>query len=226
MKARGYRIVHVVPATAELAATPTEPQQWRLRPLSENVATSHWPPIPNFVFAESPMLPGPWLSDSYWNDEWLTPSDRAMRRTGAVSLPRQAPWPRQMPLPRLGAVNALPVPAQSVFEFSGRIAAGGPGGRRATLAPRRTGGLGRACRNMRSTAPCSCRRKPAPPGGRAAENPAAQPRRPQPAGMRRSPAGSAEAFGPGQEKKRLTAQFVTILAMHSSTTMARKNRSI
>ena len=104
MKARGYRIVHVVPATAELPATPTEPQQWRSRPLPENVAASRWPKIPNFVFAESPMLPGPWLSDSYWNDEW----------------PRQAPWPRQMPLPLLGAVNALPVPGQSVFEFRDR----------------------------------------------------------------------------------------------------------
>jgi len=105
MKARGYRIVHVVPATAELAATPTEPQQWRSRPLPENVASAHWPRIPHFVFAGSPMLPGPWLSDSYWNDEW----------------PRLAPWPRQMPLPQLGAVNALPVPGQSVFEFSGRL---------------------------------------------------------------------------------------------------------
>ncbi len=103
MKARGYRIVHVVPATAELPATPTEPQQWRRHPLPENVANSHWPKIPNFVFAGSPMLPGPWLSDSYWNDEWP---------------PQHAPWPR--PLPLLSAVNALPVPAQSVFEFSGR----------------------------------------------------------------------------------------------------------
>lgn len=111
MKARGYRIVHVVPATAELPATPTEPQQWRRHPAPENVATSHWPRIPNFVFAGSPMLPGPWLSDSYWNDEWLT-------HTGAVQLRRQTPWPRQMPLPLLSAVSVLPVPDQSVFEFS------------------------------------------------------------------------------------------------------------
>jgi peptidoglycan/xylan/chitin deacetylase (PgdA/CDA1 family) len=104
MKARGYRIVHVVPATAELAATPTEPQQWRSRPLPENVASSHWPRIPHFVFAGSQMLPGPWLSDSYWNDEWP---------------PQHAPWPR--PLPLLDAVNALPVPGQSVFEFNGRL---------------------------------------------------------------------------------------------------------
>lgn len=118
LKARGYRVVHVVPATSELAATPTEPQQWRLHPPSENVAISRWPKIPDFVFAGNEMLPGPWLSDSYWNDERLTPSDRARRRTGAVPLPR--PWPRQMPLPLLDAAIALPVPALSVFELRDR----------------------------------------------------------------------------------------------------------
>ena len=51
LKARGYRIVHVVPATPDRPATPTEPQQWLLHPPSENVAISHWPKIPNFVFA-------------------------------------------------------------------------------------------------------------------------------------------------------------------------------
>ena len=35
LKARGYRIVHVVPATPERPATPTEPQQWQLHPASE-----------------------------------------------------------------------------------------------------------------------------------------------------------------------------------------------
>ena len=52
LKARGYRIVHVVPATPEQPATPTEPQQWQLHPPSETVAISRWPRIPNFVFAE------------------------------------------------------------------------------------------------------------------------------------------------------------------------------
>ena len=32
LKARGYRIVHVVPATPERPATPTEPQQWQMQP--------------------------------------------------------------------------------------------------------------------------------------------------------------------------------------------------
>src|SRR5262249_38683176 len=31
LKARGYKIVHVVPATAKLAKTPTDPAQWALR---------------------------------------------------------------------------------------------------------------------------------------------------------------------------------------------------
>jgi peptidoglycan-N-acetylglucosamine deacetylase len=123
LKARGYRIVHVVPATPELPATPTEPQQWQLHPPSETVAISHWPKIPNFVFAATDPLPAPALSDSYWHDDWPVPvaetSDRGRRR--GVPLPRQAPWPRQTPLlPERFAV-ALPVPAQSVFEMQDRL---------------------------------------------------------------------------------------------------------
>src|SRR3954453_9717831 len=57
LKARGYRIVHVVAATPELPKTPTEPQQWHLHPTSEYVAISHWPKIPNFVFAHGESLP-------------------------------------------------------------------------------------------------------------------------------------------------------------------------
>ena len=56
LKARGYRIVHVVPATPERPATPTEPQQWQLHPASETVAISRWPKIPNFVFADTPFF--------------------------------------------------------------------------------------------------------------------------------------------------------------------------
>nr|WP_249779257.1 polysaccharide deacetylase family protein [Bradyrhizobium sediminis] len=122
LKARGYRVVHVVPATSELAATPTEPQQWLLHPPSENVAISRWPKIPKFVFAETGMLPAPAVSDSYWNDDWPAPLDRAKAkgRAGAVPLRRQAPWPRKMPLPLQSAAIALPVPAQSVFVLRDR----------------------------------------------------------------------------------------------------------
>jgi peptidoglycan/xylan/chitin deacetylase (PgdA/CDA1 family) len=123
LKARGYRIVHVVPATPELPATPTEPQQWQLHPPSENVAISHWPKIPNFVFAATDPLPAPALSDSYWHDDWPIPAaamaDRGKRH--GVPLPLQAPWPRQTPLLPERAAIALPAPSQTVFEMQDRL---------------------------------------------------------------------------------------------------------
>ena len=121
LKARGYRIVHVVPATSARPATPTEPQQWQLHPPSETVAISHWPKVPNFVFTGADTLPAPALADFDWRDEQLMtlaePLDRARRPSRGVPLPREAPWPRQSPLPADNAASALPVPAESVFEI-------------------------------------------------------------------------------------------------------------
>ena len=91
LKARGYRIVHVVPATPERPATPTEPQQWQLNPASEMVATSRWPKIPNFVYATTATLPAPALADLEWHD--TAPADRAQRRAW-----RDAQWSRQVTL--------------------------------------------------------------------------------------------------------------------------------
>jgi peptidoglycan-N-acetylglucosamine deacetylase len=120
LKARGYRIVHVVPATPERPATATEPQEWQLHPPSETVAISHWPKIPNFVFTDAAMLPAPSLSDLDWRDGQsmtLAESDRVRRAGRGVPLPREAPWPRQSPKPLDNAAIALPVPAQSIFEI-------------------------------------------------------------------------------------------------------------
>ena len=128
LKARGYRIVHVVPATSEQPVTPTEPQQWHLHPPSETVAISRWPRIPNFVFAGGDTLPAPSLSDSDWHDGQLVPPaepfDRARRLKRGVPLPREAPWPRQSPLALDGAAIALPIPAQSIFEIQEKRRAG------------------------------------------------------------------------------------------------------
>jgi peptidoglycan-N-acetylglucosamine deacetylase len=121
LKARGYRIVHVVPATPELPATPTEPQQWQLHPTSENVAISHWPKIRNFVFTRTDMLPAPSLSDLDWRDAesmaLAEPFDIARRHPHGVPLSQQAPWPQPSPLALASAAIALPVPAQSIFEI-------------------------------------------------------------------------------------------------------------
>jgi peptidoglycan/xylan/chitin deacetylase (PgdA/CDA1 family) len=121
LKVRGYRVVHVVPATSGLSVTPTEPQQWQLHPPSETVPISHWPKIPDFVFADADMLPAPAFSGLDWRDgQSITlaePPDHARRLAGRVPLPRQAPWPRRWPLTLDGAAIALPVPAQSIFQI-------------------------------------------------------------------------------------------------------------
>lgn len=121
LKARGYRIVHVVPATADLPKTPTEPQQWRLHPASENVATSHWPKIPRFVFVNAQMLAAPEVSD--WNQREgmlvLLPgsSERPQRLVhGTLPLPQKTPWPRFSPLQATAAIT-LPVPAHDIFQM-------------------------------------------------------------------------------------------------------------
>ena len=118
LKARGYHIVQVVPATAQNPATPTDPQEWQLHPTSENVAISHWPKIPNFVFADAGALPAPALSDLDWRDDasMTLAEDRGRRAGHGIPLPRQAPWPRQSPATS-DAATALPVPALNVFEI-------------------------------------------------------------------------------------------------------------
>jgi peptidoglycan/xylan/chitin deacetylase (PgdA/CDA1 family) len=116
LKARGYRIVHVVPATPERPATPTEPQQWQLHPASEMVAISRWPKIPKYAAAGAAVLPAPALSDLDWRSTDL--GARAQRRMRGVPLPRQTLWPRQMTLPPEGTLAALPVPAASLFKIT------------------------------------------------------------------------------------------------------------
>jgi peptidoglycan/xylan/chitin deacetylase (PgdA/CDA1 family) len=134
MRVRGYHIVHVVPATSQQPNTPTEPLQWQLHPPSETVAISHWPTIPNFVYAEAGTLPAPSLPASGFNDGRVVslaePLGRTNRRAHGVLLPPQAPWPRQS-LPALGnAANVLPVPAQNIFEIQEK-----PGAPVQTVAP-------------------------------------------------------------------------------------------
>jgi peptidoglycan/xylan/chitin deacetylase (PgdA/CDA1 family) len=63
LKARGYRIVHVVPATADRPATPTTAVEWLLHPPTETTPIARWPSVPNFVFTQTVTLPAPDLAD-------------------------------------------------------------------------------------------------------------------------------------------------------------------
>jgi peptidoglycan/xylan/chitin deacetylase (PgdA/CDA1 family) len=125
MKVRGYRIVQVVPATPERPKTPTEPQQWQLHPISENVATSHWPKVPSFGSPDTPMLPAPMMSGEALQDSLLLlpePFERVAR--GSVPLPPEAPWPRLPPLALSGDRLTLPVPEEDIFQIPERHATG------------------------------------------------------------------------------------------------------
>ena len=120
LKERGYRIVHVVPATPELPATPTEPQQWYMNPPSERVAVRRWPNVPNFIFAETRTLPAPVFSDLDWRDaEALDHAQHAH-----IGEPRRALWP-QPQLAQLNSAPTLAIPAAAVFRI--------PEGERPTL---------------------------------------------------------------------------------------------
>ena len=114
LKARGYRVVHVVPATPERPATPTEPQQWQMNPASETVAISRWPKLPNFVYAATAALPAPAWFDFDWRDAELGMLTRRMR---GVPLAQRTQWPRDVVLAQNGAATALSVPEASLFNL-------------------------------------------------------------------------------------------------------------
>jgi peptidoglycan/xylan/chitin deacetylase (PgdA/CDA1 family) len=114
LKARGYRIVHVVPATPERPATPTEPQQWYMNPTTETVATSRWPKIPNFAYAAAAVLPAPAWFDFDWRDAELGILTRRMR---GVPLVQRTKWPSEMILAQNEAATALAVPAANLFHM-------------------------------------------------------------------------------------------------------------
>jgi peptidoglycan/xylan/chitin deacetylase (PgdA/CDA1 family) len=134
MKVRGYHIVHVVPATLQQPATPTDPPQWQFHPPSESVPIAHWPKIPSFVFAEAEMFTAPVLPNFDTPDGALFLSGEPFNRARldrarldpakldpaklaqTVPLPREAPWPRQNELPVQNAAITLPVPEESLFE--------------------------------------------------------------------------------------------------------------
>jgi peptidoglycan/xylan/chitin deacetylase (PgdA/CDA1 family) len=119
LKARGYHIVHVVPATAERPATPTELEQWRSHP--ENVAIAQWPKIPHFIFADAGALPAPSLSDFDLLDAQpialAGPFDRSRSPAQGVALLRETPWPQHSELPFENAAATLPAPARSLFDM-------------------------------------------------------------------------------------------------------------
>lgn len=110
MKTRGFRIVHVVPATPERPATPTEPQQWLLHPAPDAIA--QWPEVPNFVFANHGGLPVPARADFDVTEE------SPVLHQVALSHPS---WPEPTDTAPGNAIITLAAPAPTLFEIEGGL---------------------------------------------------------------------------------------------------------
>ena len=123
LKVRGYHIVHVVPASADRPATPTEPQDWQLHPILENVPIARWPKVPDFDLTGTVVtLPAAAPVDIATLDGFLVPAsgldDGAQRRKRGAPIPRESPWPRQIELSLDDTAPALPVPEASLFQIA------------------------------------------------------------------------------------------------------------
>ena len=168
LKARGYRIVHVVPATPERPATPTGPEQWQ-RPGTEMVAVSRWPKVPRFAFAGTAALPAPAFSDLDWRNIDLGTGPQRPARTARL-------WPSRMTLPADHlALATLPAPAAGIFRIpeSTRVTmlAKGP---RATEVSAKLAGKSRRHGRVAAVRPPPSAEQPAQHAGGATPNPMAQ----------------------------------------------------
>lgn len=114
LKAGGYRIVHVVPATPDLPKTPTEPEQWQWRQHRSNPAMASLSSSGMHFAFDPPLLP---------------PSDATLRRVPAEmpASTRSNARGDLMPIWRAtrtvltdDAAIRLLAPAPDTFEFSER----------------------------------------------------------------------------------------------------------
>lgn len=117
LKRRGYRIVHVVPATPELPKTETAAADWVLH--------NHklWPMTPIFAEQEEPELPAP-SPESFGaaaplvTQSVIHPLTRHQRTArGQIPLPPVSIWPNTFELPEGSAPSRTLLPAPNPQEF-------------------------------------------------------------------------------------------------------------
>jgi peptidoglycan/xylan/chitin deacetylase (PgdA/CDA1 family) len=126
LKRRGYRIVHIVPASPDMPKTATDPRQWTRH------ARQIWPQVPIYIEEEA-ELPAP-SPASFGTAE---PFDRRQLMQGParprtalarhqIPLPPISVWPRSLdeppPAPPSSEASALPAPAPKNFGFTGEAA--------------------------------------------------------------------------------------------------------
>jgi peptidoglycan/xylan/chitin deacetylase (PgdA/CDA1 family) len=121
LKARGFKIVHVVPATGDRPKTFTTPEQWVLR----HEPPSIWPHVvPASLAASEPTLGAPSLQSFGASGNGgsvpvsLVPSAEKLRIEDTdIELQPLTPWPHPAALQVLPELELLPVPAEDNFRY-------------------------------------------------------------------------------------------------------------
>jgi peptidoglycan-N-acetylglucosamine deacetylase len=135
LKRRGYRIVHIVPASADMPKTATDPRQWTRH------ARQTWPQVPIYIEAETESdLPVPDLASFGITQPFgiAQPFDRRPQGRSRAALARhQIPlppvptWPRSLDdeaaAPALAGNPALPAPSPQSFGYPRAAAPPAPG---------------------------------------------------------------------------------------------------
>ncbi len=124
LKARGFKIVHVVEAGPKHPKTATLPEQWQAR-RAPTVAASYWPP----VHVASLALPAPALSApgiqsfgianaSGAYEYGVAHADRLRAGDHDIELPSKALWRHGVRLVSVSSAKLLPAPDASNFHYS------------------------------------------------------------------------------------------------------------
>jgi peptidoglycan/xylan/chitin deacetylase (PgdA/CDA1 family) len=118
LKARGFRIVHVVPTTTEQPKTATVATDWRLHGEAA-AAAAKWPAAPRFAFKETAATVAPDVADLGVTNPTgvlITAASRDMPRARTrTPLPPEFIWPRQLSSLPGAFVGSLPVPSAQLF---------------------------------------------------------------------------------------------------------------
>ncbi len=132
LKARGFKIVHVVPAGEDRPKTVSEPEQWVARhPSGQPV----WPrTLVVGAEAPEPMLAAP-SPESFGIEHFGAPSiqialeqtfERPVAHDGQPALPSVQPWPRAVTYAVPANATVLPAPAVQNFRYSRPFRLGKP----------------------------------------------------------------------------------------------------
>jgi peptidoglycan/xylan/chitin deacetylase (PgdA/CDA1 family) len=130
LKARGYRIVHVVAAGPDRPKTATRPEQWAL-PDAERAPRGVWPrvvsasaraydpalvaPNPENFGVSDALGPKPSIAKFFHHEPLQTDHLRGSGRK--VPLPPMQLWPHDIDMPKQVMEAMLPVPAKDAFSY-------------------------------------------------------------------------------------------------------------